>query len=116
MVDLTVPSVSFLSRSFKRFGKRDIPCTRGALGENFTLTGLDWAHIQPGDHMNVGENVRIEFTDFCEPCRRIAQWFHKKDYRRIDQQQYPGWSRLYARVLTEGQVLQGDRVWVENLS
>jgi len=88
----------------------------GASGENFTLAGLDWAHIQPGDQMKVGEEVRIEFTSFCEPCRRIAQWFHEGDYDRIAQQQHPGWSRLYARVLSEGQVRQGDRIWVENLS
>jgi MOSC domain-containing protein YiiM len=88
----------------------------GASGENFTLAGLDWAHIQPGDHMKIGEEVRIEFTSFCEPCRRIAQWFHEGDYDRIAQQQHPGWSRLYARVLAEGQVRQGDRIWVENLS
>lgn len=53
---------------------------------------------------------------FCEPCRRIKQWFHNGDFRRIDQEQHPGWSRLYARVLSEGQVQQGDRVWVEMLS
>ena len=88
----------------------------GATGENFTLSGLDWADIQPGDHMKIGEEVRIELTSFCEPCRRIAQWFDKRKYDRIDQQQHPGWSRLYARVLAEGQVRQGDRVYVENLS
>ena len=88
----------------------------GAAGENFTLAGLDWAHIQPGDQLKIGEAVRIEFTSFCEPCRRITQWFYKGEYNRIAQQQHPGWSRLYARVLTEGQVQQGDRVWVENLS
>jgi MOSC domain-containing protein YiiM len=88
----------------------------GAAGENFTLAGLDWAHIQPGDQMKIGEEVRIEFTSFCEPCRRIRQWFYKGDYNRIAQQQHPGWSRLYSRVLTEGQVRQGNRVWVENLS
>ena len=85
----------------------------GALGENFTLAGLDWAYIQPGDHMKIGEQVCIEFTTYCEPCRRIKQWFHQGDFHRVDQEQHPGWSRLYAKVLTEGQVRQGDRVWVE---
>ena len=85
----------------------------GALGENFTLAGLDWTHIQPGDHMNVGKQVCIEFTSFCEPCRRIKQWFHNGYFHRVDQGQHPGWSRLYARVLSEGQVRQGDPVWVE---
>ncbi len=88
----------------------------GALGENFTFSGLDWAHIQPGDHMKIGEQVCIEFTEFCEPCRRIKSWFHKGNFHRVDQEVYPGWSRLYARVLTEGQVRQGDPVWVEMLS
>ncbi len=87
----------------------------GAAGENFTLAGLDWAHIHPGDQMKIGEEVRIEFTSFCDPCRHITQWFYKGDYNRIVQQQHQGWSRLYARVLTEGQVRPGDRVWVKNL-
>jgi MOSC domain-containing protein YiiM len=88
----------------------------GAMGENFTLAGLDWAHIQPGDHMKIGEHVCIELTSFCEPCRRIVQWFHKGEYSRIAQEEHPGWSRLYARVLSEGQVRQGDPVWVEMLA
>ena len=85
----------------------------GAAGENFTLAGLGWVHIQPGDLLKVGNEVRIEVTSFCEPCRRNAQWFHKGDYSRIAQQQHPGWSRLYARVVTEGQVRKGDPVRVE---
>jgi MOSC domain-containing protein YiiM len=30
----------------------------GAAGENLTLAGLDWVHIQPGDQMKIGEAVR----------------------------------------------------------
>jgi MOSC domain-containing protein YiiM len=88
----------------------------GALGENFTLAGLDWSRIHPGDHMRIGEQVCIEITSFCEPCRRIMQWFQKENFNRVAQELHPGWSRLYARVLSEGQVRQGDRVWVETLS
>ena len=88
----------------------------GAAGENFTLSGLEWVQLQPGDSLKIGEHVHLEVTSFCEPCRRISQWFHKRKYHRIDQEQHPGWSRLYARVLTEGQVRQGDRVWMENCS
>ena len=89
------------------------PIHPGALGENFTLAGLDWVQMQPGDHLNIGTHVSIELTSFCEPCRRIKPWFHNGDFHRIDQEQYPGWSRLYARVLSEGPVQQGDPVWVE---
>ncbi len=88
----------------------------GATGENFTVAGLDWVQIQPGDHLKVGDEVHIEFTSFCEPCRRIRQWFHKGDFNRIAEPRHPGWSRLYARVLSEGTVRQGDRVLVEELS
>jgi MOSC domain-containing protein YiiM len=84
----------------------------GASGENFTLAGLEWVHLQLGDHLKVGEEVRLEITSFCDPCRRNAKWFHNGEYVRIAQEQHPGWSRLYARVLTEGYVRQGDPVWV----
>ena len=66
--------------------------------------------------MKIGEEVRIELISFCEPCRRIRQWFHKGAYNRIAQEQHPGWSRLYARVLFDGHVRQGDRVRVETLT
>ncbi len=85
----------------------------GALGENFTLAGLNWKHLQPGDQLKIGEAVCMEFTSFCEPCRRIKQWFYKGDFNRVDQDRHPGWSRLYARVLSEGPVRQGDQIQVE---
>jgi len=88
----------------------------GATGENFTLAGVNWAHLQPRDQMKIGADLRIEFTSFCEPCRRIKQWFYKGAYTRIDQEQHPGWSRLYARVLCEGKVRQGDSIHIETLS
>ena len=88
----------------------------GSSGENFTLSGLDWTQIKPGDQMKIGEDVLIELTSYCDPCRHNARWFIGEDFHRISQQQHPGWSRLYARVLTEGQVRQGDRVWVETVS
>ena len=88
----------------------------GSAGENLTLSGLDWNQIKPGDQMKIGEDVLIELTSYCDPCRHNARWFIGEDFHRISQQQHPGWSRLYARVLTEGQVRQGDRVWVETVS
>ncbi len=41
-----------------------------------------------------------------------ARWFRDGMYARIAQEGYPGWSRLYARVSTEGVVQTGDRVRV----
>jgi MOSC domain-containing protein YiiM len=88
----------------------------GASGENFTLAGLDWTQIKPGDHLKIGEDVHIQLTSYCDPCRHNAQWFIGKNYHRISHKHHPGWSRLYARVLSEGRVRQGDRVWVTSLA
>jgi MOSC domain-containing protein YiiM len=87
----------------------------GASGENLTLAGLNWAQLVPGDQLKIGEALHIELTSYCDPCRHNAQWFIGENYHRISQQHHPGWSRLYGRVLSEGRVRQGDRVWVEML-
>lgn len=85
----------------------------GSSGENLTLAGLDWSLMQPGDRLQIGEQVRLEMTSYTTPCRYNAQWFKDGDYERIAQETHPGWSRLYARVLHEGTVRPGDRVVVE---
>lgn len=88
----------------------------GACGENLTVAGIDWTQMKPGEHLQLGEDVHIELTSYCEPCRHNAQWFIGGDYYRISYQHHPGWSRLYARVLSEGRIRQGDQVCVEGLS
>ena len=86
--------------------------TAGASGENLTIAGLEWAAIRPGVVLIIG-SVRLEIMSYTSPCRLNAQWFLHGEYRRISQQRHPGWSRLYARVLEEGVVRQGDPVLVE---
>lgn len=88
----------------------------GACGENLTVAELDWTRMKPGEHLQLGEDVHIELTSYCEPCRHNAQWFIGGDYHRISHQHHPGWSRLYARVLSEGRIRQGDQVRVEGLT
>lgn len=85
----------------------------GSTGENLTLSGLDWPSLQPGDQLRIGEDLRIEIMSYAEPCRLNAQWFVKSNYKRISQKVHPGWSRLYARVLSEGLIQTGDLVRVE---
>ena len=85
----------------------------GSSGENLTIGGLDWAHLQPGDRLRIGDDVRLEIVKYTEPCRFNAQWFQDGNFNRINQKKHPGWSRLYARVLAEGVVRSGDSVAVE---
>ncbi len=85
----------------------------GSSGENFTISGFDWACLQLGDRLRIGESLHIEITSYAEPCRHNARWFQNRDYKRISQKIHPGWSRLYAKVLTEGPVQSGNSVFVE---
>ena len=47
---------------------------------------------------------------YTTPCRLNGQWFKDGDSTRMSQETYPGWSRLYARVLVEGEIRAGDPV------
>lgn len=85
----------------------------GSAGENFTIAGLEWKHITPGTKLRVGNAVLLEVLSYTSPCKHNACWFKDEDFSRISQKQYPGWSRVYARVLSEGVVKQGDEVVVE---
>lgn len=86
------------------------PIVPGSTGENLTLTGLDWTRVRPGLRMAIGETLEIEITDFTEPCRHIAFSFSDGAIRRIHDAAYPGWSRVYAKVLEPGAITVGDGV------
>ncbi len=86
------------------------PIFPGAIGENITLRGIDWEKVAPGSRLRLGEKVRIEVTRYTTPCSNLEPYFVQGSYGRVSQSQYPGWSRVYARVLQEGSILVGDRV------
>jgi MOSC domain-containing protein YiiM len=85
--------------------------TPGSIGENLTISGLEWSAMVPGARVKVGPVV-LELTDYAAPCSNIARSFERRQYVRVNQKVHAGWSRLYARVLTEGTVQVGDRVSV----
>lgn len=85
----------------------------GSAGDNLTITGLEWARLNPGDRLNIGSQLRLEIMSYTAPCRLNGQWFKDGDSARMAQEAHPGWSRLYARVLVEGSVRVGDAVKVE---
>jgi MOSC domain-containing protein YiiM len=86
------------------------PIVPGASGENLTVGGLDWASLQPGDCLAIGESLRIQISSYTVPCSNIAAAFEGGAFKRISEKLHPGWSRLYARVLQEGIVRPGDPV------
>lgn len=86
------------------------PIRPGDTGENLTITGLDWPAIAPGARLRLGADVLIEITSYTNPCHHIAKYFHDGDSGHIAQEQSPGRSRLYARVIGTGDLRPGDPV------
>lgn len=92
------------------------PVFPGAVGENVTLSGLDWDELAPGTVLEFGDGdgVRLEVASYTSPCRTIAAYFAGEQFKRISQERHPGWSRLYARVLRGGTLTTGDPVRILN--
>ncbi len=86
------------------------PIEVGTVGENITVEGIDWDLIAPGVRLQVGDEVVLEIDSFTDPCKTIKGSFIDGKFVRISQKLHPGWSRVYARVLSEGQVHFGDPV------
>lgn len=84
------------------------PVYPGALGENVTTIGLDWDALELGMRLQIGPDVIIEITKHTAPCRTIAGAFNGRAFGRIAHANHPGWSRLYARVLTGGVLAPGQ--------
>ena len=84
------------------------PIAPGTAGENVTLRGIDWALVQPGARIALGDDVELEITRFTTPCATIRGSFKDGDSNRIHQNLHPGWSRAYARVLRGGRLRAGD--------
>lgn len=93
----------------ERLQQEGHPIAPGSVGENFTLDSLNWASLAPGSQLYLGDQVRLEITDYAVPCRTIMGWFSDRRFSRISQKHHPGSSRLYARVLQGGWVSTGDR-------
>jgi MOSC domain-containing protein YiiM len=87
------------------------PIVPGSIGENLTLSGIDWQQMRPEARLEIGDVV-LEVTKATSPCPKIAGAFRDRLYVRVSQQVHPGWSRFYARVLNEGVVAVGDRAVV----
>ena len=46
----------------------------GSSGENFTLAGVYWPHVKPGDRLFIA-NVQLQITSYTAPCTHNARWF-----------------------------------------
>ena len=88
------------------------PIDVGTAGENVTVEGIDWDLVVPGTRISLGDEVLLEVTDYTSPCKTIRESFIDGRFVRISQKLHPGWSRVYTRVLSEGEIRSGDSVAV----
>lgn len=85
------------------------PIAVGTAGENLTISGIDWPALTPGRELTVGA-VRLLVTKYAAPCENISGSFRDGDFTRIAEKRHPGWSRVYARVISGGVVRPTDPV------
>jgi MOSC domain-containing protein YiiM len=86
------------------------PIQPGSAGENLTVEGIPWESVMPGVRLRIGTELLLEITSFTSPCKTIRHSFIDGRFVRISQKVNPGWSRVYARVVIEGNVGIGDRI------
>src|SRR5688572_31070864 len=88
------------------------PIFPGSVGENVTLVGIDWASLEPGVRIALGEDALIEIASYTSPCDSVNASFSDGKFIRISQKVNPGWSRIYARVLRGGTLHVGQKVHI----
>jgi MOSC domain-containing protein YiiM len=93
----------FSTELYDRLRGLGIDLAPGAVGENFTTTGIDLQRLAKGDRLRVGECL-IEITNVRVPCRNLKQW--DADLPEL----IVGFSGWVARVVEEGLVRAGDLV------
>ena len=79
----------------------------GAMGENFTITGLLEADVFVGDRLQIGD---LEFivTKLREPCFKFnAKMRYKGAAKAMLQSGHCGW---YMRVITPGKLMAGSTI------
>jgi MOSC domain-containing protein YiiM len=89
------------------------PIQAGSVGENITTHGLDWSRVKPGTRLRLGDQVRIEITEYTVPCKNQVRWFTDGNFSRLNNRVSPGRSRVSARVLRGGTVGPDDPIAFE---
>jgi MOSC domain-containing protein YiiM len=102
----------FSAEVIARLAGEGHPIAPGTTGENLTLAGLDWNHVKPGCRLLFERGVVLQAVSFAAPCATIRASFSGGRFERISEQRHAGESRVYCRVLTEGELRPGETVVV----
>jgi len=95
--------------TIQRLQNEGHPIYPGAIGENVTVAGIDWAAVKPGDRLRIGPAL-VEVTRYTTPCLNIAPAFKEGDFSRVHHANVPGEARVYTSVVEGGTITVGDEV------
>lgn len=98
---------AFWNSLLMRETKKSIDLQPGAMGENFTITGLLEAEVYVGDTLQIGD-LEFVVTKLREPCFKFnARMGYKGAAKAMLQSGYCGW---YMRVITPGTLIAGSTI------
>jgi MOSC domain-containing protein YiiM len=98
---------SFWNALLSRELKKPVDLESGAMGENFTITGLLEAEVYVGDTLQIGD-LEFVVTKLREPCFKFnARMGYKGAAKAMLQSGYCGW---YMRVITPGTLIAGSAI------
>ena len=86
------------------------PIEPGGAGENLTTSGIEWSLLPIGTRARVGDQLELEVSSSTTPCATQVRNFSDGNFNRIRIELHPSDSRMYARVIREGEVKPGDPI------
>src|SRR3972149_6665105 len=92
----------------RRVAAEGPPIAPGSVGENLTTEGVELATLAPGTRLAFPSGLALEVSAPANPCDVIRGSFLEGKSGRISILRHPQDSRVYARVLHEGEVAAGD--------
>ena len=98
--------------AIERLQSEGHPVEPGSVGENLTTTGIEWSLLPVGTRARIGATLELELASSTTPCKTQIQNFRDGHFSRISIDLHPSDSRMYARVLTEGEVKPNDTITI----
>jgi MOSC domain-containing protein YiiM/GNAT superfamily N-acetyltransferase len=100
----------FALEAIERLTAEGHPVEPGSVGENLTTTGIEWSLLPVGTRARIGAQLELELASPTTPCATQEPNFRDGRFSRISIDLHPSDSRMYARVLSEGEVAAGDPI------
>jgi len=88
------------------------PVEPGSVGENLTTAGIEWSLLPIGTRARIGATLELEVSSSTTPCSTQTHNFSDGNFNRILIERHPSDSRMYARVISEGEVRPGDPITI----